>query len=66
MKTTAYRSFFARRPLNNAVLLAFRVYHRDTTFFTQALAQQGGDLGRMIVYFKTLRADQIPAQFHTR
>jgi len=66
MKTAAYRTFFERQPLNNAVLLAFRVYHRDPTFFAQALAQQGGDLGRMIAYFKTLRADQIPAQFRTR
>ena len=52
--------------MNNAVLLAFRVYHRDTTFFEQALAEQGGDLRRMIAYFKTLRADQIPAKFRTR
>ena len=66
MKTAAYRTFFARQPLNNAVLLAFRVYHRDPTFFARALAEQGGDLGRMIAYFKTLRADQIPAQFRTR
>jgi predicted aminopeptidase len=66
MQTTGYRHFFERQPLNNAVLLAFRVYHRDTTFFEQALAEQGGDLRRMIAYFKTLRADQIPAQFRTR
>jgi predicted aminopeptidase len=66
MHTTAYRNFFERQPLNNAVLLAFRVYHRDTTFFEQALAEQGGDLRRMIAYFKTLRSDQIPAQFRTR
>jgi predicted aminopeptidase len=66
MQTTAYRTFFERQSLNNAVLLAFRVYHRDTTFFEQALAEQGGDLRRMIAYFKTLRADQIPAQFRTR
>jgi predicted aminopeptidase len=66
MKTTTYRRFFEQRSLNNAVLLAFRVYHRDPTFFDQALAAQDGDLRRMIAYFKTLRADQIPAQFRTR
>ena len=66
MQTTGYRNFFERRPVNNAVLLTFRVYHRDTTFFEQALAEQGGDLRRMIAYFKTLRADQIPAKFRTR
>jgi predicted aminopeptidase len=65
MQTTGYRNFFERRSLNNAVLLAFRVYNRDTTFFAQALAEQGGDLRRMIAYFKTLRADQIPARFRT-
>ena len=66
MQTTSYRNFFERQSLNNAVLLAFRVYHHDTTFFEQALAEQGGDLRRMIAYFKTLRADQIPAKFRTR
>lgn len=66
MQTTGYRNFFERQSVNNAVLLAFRVYHRDTTFFEQALAEQGGDLRRMIAYFKTLCADQIPAQFRTR
>ena len=66
MKTTDYRTFFERQPLNNAVLLAFLVYHSDPTFFEHALAEQGGDLRRMIAYFKTLRADQIPAQFRTR
>jgi predicted aminopeptidase len=66
MQTTGYRNFFERQSVNNAVLLAFRVYHRDTAFFEQALAEQGGDLRRMIAYFKTLRADQIPAKFRTR
>jgi predicted aminopeptidase len=66
MQTTGYRNFFERQPVNNAVLLAFRVYHRDTTFFEHALAEQGGDLRRMIAYFKTLRTEQIPAQFRTR
>ena len=66
MQTTSYRNFFERQSVNNAVLLAFRVYHRDTTFFEQALAEQGGDLRRMIAYFKTLRADQIPTKFRTR
>jgi len=66
MKTPDYRTFFERQPLNNAVLLAFRVYHHDPAFFEQALAEQGGDLRRMIAYFKTLGPDQIPAQFRTR
>jgi predicted aminopeptidase len=66
MRTMSYRHFFERQPLNNAVLLAFRVYHRDTAYFDQTLAEQGGDLRRLIAYFKTVRAEQIPAQFRTR
>lgn len=66
MRTTTYHHFFAQRELNNAVLLAFRVYNRDPAFFAQALAEQGGDLRRMIAYFKALRPDQIPAHFRTR
>ena len=66
MKTPYYRRFFERRTLNNALLLSFRVYNRDTTYFEQALVAHGGDIRRMIDYFKTLRADQIPDQFRTR
>src|SRR5262249_16154443 len=66
MQTTDYRNFFERQSLNNPVLPPFRVYHRDTTFFEQASAEQGGDLRRMIAYFNTLRVDQILAQFRTR
>jgi predicted aminopeptidase len=65
MKTTRYQRFFEHRPLNNALLMSFRVYNRDTSFFEQAFANHGGDLARMIAYFKTLRADQIPAKFRT-
>lgn len=66
METTSYQHFFTRRSLNNAVLLAFRTYHRDTTFFERILAEQGGDVRRMIAYCKTLSAKQIPAVFRTR
>ncbi len=66
MKTAWYRRYFEGHTLNNAVLLAFRRYHRDTTFFDQALAAHGGDLRRMIVSFKTLRPDDIPVTFRTR
>ena len=60
MKTPAYRRYFEGPTLNNALLLSFRVYNRDTTFFDDALAAQGGDLRRAIAYFKTLRARDIP------
>jgi predicted aminopeptidase len=66
MKTTYYQSYFARRTLNNAVLLSFQHYHHDTSFFEQALAEHGGDLRQMITAFKTLRTDQIPASFRRR
>ena len=63
MKTDAYRRFFERRTLNNAVLLSFRVYNRDTAFFDDALAAHDGDLRRAIAYFKTLRAGDLPDAF---
>lgn len=66
LKTATYRQFFAQRTLNNALLLTFRVYHRDTSFFDQALAAQGGDLRQFIAYCRTLRSEQIPATFRTR
>ncbi len=65
MKTHAYRRFFEGRTLNNALLLSFRVYNRDTTFFDDALAAHDGDLRRAIAYFKTLRARDIPGAFRT-
>ena len=66
MKTKMYRRYFEGRPLNNAVMLSFRRYHQDTGFFEEALAQQGGDLRRMIAAFKTLRKEDIPASFRMR
>lgn len=65
MKTTAYQRYFERETLNNAVLLSFRRYHRDTEFFENAFAAQKGDLRQLITYFKTLRPHQIPAKFRT-
>ena len=65
MKTDAYRRFFEGRTLNNAVLLSFRVYNRDTAFFDDALAAHDGDLRRAIAYFKTLRARDLPDAFRT-
>lgn len=66
MKTLYYRRFFERRTLNNAVLLSFRRYHRDTTFFERTLADHGGELRRMIAFFKTFRPEQIPVTFRTQ
>jgi predicted aminopeptidase len=66
MKTPYYRRYFERQRLNNAVLLSFQQYHSDMSFFEQALAEHNGDLRRMIMAFKTLRPDQIPASFHRR
>jgi predicted aminopeptidase len=66
MKTTYYRRFFERRTLNNAVLLSFYRYNRNTAFFEDMLATHGGDLRRMIAACKTLPSDQIPADFRTQ
>lgn len=66
MKTARYRRYFERRSLNNAIMLSFQRYHRDTAFFEEALAAHNGDLRQTIVYFKTLRPHQIPAKFRTQ
>jgi predicted aminopeptidase len=63
MKTTYYQRYFEHQTLNNAVLLSFRRYHRNTSYFEDTLAAHGGDLRRMIAYFKTLHPDQLPARF---
>lgn len=66
MKTPGYRRYFEGRTLNNALLLAFRVYNRDTSFFDDSLAAHDGDLRGAIAFFKTLRARDLPAAFRTQ
>ena len=66
MKTKSYRRYFERRQLNNAVLLSFRRYNQDMSFFEKALADNDGDLRRMIVAFQELGKEDIPASFRTR
>jgi predicted aminopeptidase len=66
MKTAYYQRFFERRTLNNAMLLSFHRYNRNPAFFEQMLAAHGGDLRQMIVACKTLRRDEIPADFRTQ
>lgn len=66
MKTTLYQRFFERRMLNNAFLMSFRVYNRDTTYFEHMFADHGYNLRRMVMSLKTLRVDQIPEKFRTR
>jgi len=63
MKTFYYRRYFERQSLNNAVLLSFRRYNRNTPYFEDVLAAHGGDLRRFIIYFKSLSPDQLPEQF---
>ena len=63
MKTSTYHRYFEGRTLNNAQLLSFRVYNRDTTFFDNILAEHDGDLRRAIAYFRTLRARDLPETF---
>ena len=66
MKTIYYRHYFERQPLNNAVLLSFRRYNRNTSYFEDVLAAHGGDVRRLIAYFKSLPPDQLPEQVATR
>ncbi len=66
MKTKLYRRYFEGRQLNNAVMLSFRRYNQDMSFFETALADNGGDLRRMIEAFKKLGKEDIPESFRTR
>ncbi len=66
MKTKSYRRYFEGRQLNNAVMLSFRRYNQDMSFFETALAENGGDLRRMLVAFKQLGEEDIPESFRTR
>lgn len=66
MKTTRYHRYFERRSINNAVLLSFRRYNQDMVFFERAYVEHGESLRRLIAFFKTLEADDIPEVFHTR
>lgn len=65
MKTKSYARFFEARELNNAVMLSFRRYNQDMGFFEKALADNGGDLRRLLVAFKQLEKEDIPASFRT-
>lgn len=66
MKTPSYKRYFEGRQLNNAVMLSFRRYNQDMSFFEDALAKHDGDLRHMIMAFKKLRKEDIPASFRTR
>jgi predicted aminopeptidase len=66
MTTKSYQQYFERTELNNAVLLSFQRYNQDSSFFEDALSRNGGDLRRMIVAFKQLEKEDIPASFRTR
>lgn len=45
---------FAAKTLNNAVLLAHRVYHQDLSLFRKAFETQGGDWPKTIAFFGSL------------
>jgi predicted aminopeptidase len=50
-KTAAY-AWFAKRPLNNAVILGYRTYHRDLAAFADVLALSSGDWKRTMAVFR--------------
>ncbi len=66
LKTQRYQRYFERRTLNNAILLSFRRYNRDQSFFEQAFEAHDGDIRRLLDFFKTLGPDDIPKTFHTQ
>jgi len=50
-KTDAY-AWFTQRPLNNAVILGYRIYHTDLTAFADVLALLDGDWQRAMAVFQ--------------
>lgn len=66
MQTQLYRRYFEGRQLNNAVMLSFRRYNQDMSFFETALAKHDGDLRRMIKSFEQLGKEDLPESFRTR
>lgn len=50
-KTAAYARF-ATRPLNNAVILGYRIYHADQAVFADVLDLCGGDWKRAMTVFR--------------
>lgn len=66
MKTHRYQRFFERRRLNNALLLSFRRYNRDMSFFEDAFEAHDGNIPRLLEFFKTVGPEDIPETFRTQ
>jgi predicted aminopeptidase len=61
MKTKRYARF-ADRPLNNAILMAYRTYEYDLKDFEAALRRNGDDFGATMKFLKTLESAKDPEE----
>lgn len=59
MKGESYRDF-GKRPLNNAILLAYRTYEYSLEDFDKLLAHFGGDFGKTFDWLKGLKDEKEP------
>jgi predicted aminopeptidase len=61
MKTTAYKGF-SNKPLNNAVLLAYKTYMMDLGDFERAFDKHGRDFASFLAFCKSLEKEKDPEQ----
>jgi predicted aminopeptidase len=59
LKTRDYDEF-GKRPLNNALLLAYRTYEYSLEDFARLYARFGGDFGKTLDWLKGLAAKDDP------
>ena len=62
LKTGAYSSF-PRRPLNNAVLMAYRTYREKVDVFDRVCRTLGGDLKAAVRIFKECESQTDPTRY---
>lgn len=61
MKTKGYEDF-EKKPLNNAILLAYRTYEYNLEDFDKVFQHFGGDFKKTLEWFKTLKKADKPEE----
>jgi predicted aminopeptidase len=63
MKDPGAYAWFAKRPLNNALLVGYRHYHTDLSTFSDVLQACGGDFKSAIAVFHDAAEEAHPHQY---